>query len=109
MFPKTRFTRLKNCNKKTLYDKRRWKLKEFQSDCCGIVLFVVMLNFERHVTLSHLKPCQNMSKRRKGMICPEQFTQPAMSFAEQLLSMGQPVAKSSLQYMSLEALARVDY
>ena len=35
------------------------------------------------------------------MICPEQFTLPAMSFAEQLLSIGQPVSKSSLQYMPL--------
>ena len=35
------------------------------------------------------------------MICPEQFTPPAMSFAEQLLSIGQLVSKSSLQYMPL--------
>ena len=35
------------------------------------------------------------------MICPEQFTPPAMSFAEQLLSIGQSVSKSSLQYMPL--------
>ena len=35
------------------------------------------------------------------MICPEQFTPPAMSFAGQLLSIGQPVSKSSLKYMPL--------
>ena len=35
------------------------------------------------------------------MICPEQFTPPAMSFAEQLLSIGQPVSESSLQYVLL--------
>ena len=35
------------------------------------------------------------------MICLEQFTPPAMSFAEQLLSIGQAVSKSSLQYMPL--------
>ena len=44
---------------------------------------------------------ETMSKRRKEMICLEQFILPAMSFAEQLLSIGQPVSKSSLQYMPL--------
>ena len=42
-----------------------------------------------------------MSKRRKEMICPERFTPPAMNLAEQLLSIGQPVSKNSLQYMPL--------
>ena len=44
---------------------------------------------------------ETLSKRRKEMICPEQFTPLAMSFAEQLLSIGQPVSKSSLQYKQL--------
>ena len=43
----------------------------------------------------------NLVKRRKEMICPEHFTLPAMSLTERLLSIGQPVSKSSLQYMPL--------
>ena len=44
---------------------------------------------------------ETLTKRREEMICLEQFTPPAMSFAEQLLSIGQAVSKSSLQYMPL--------
>ena len=61
------------------------------------LFFTVKLNFER---CCFIWP-ETLSKRHKEMICPEQLTPAAMSFAERLLSIGQPVSKSSLQYMPL--------
>ena len=41
----------------------------------------------------------NLVKRCKAIICPEHFTLPAMSVTEWLITIGQPLPKSCLQYM----------
>ena len=63
--------------------------------------FLIFYSWVKILTLCGFISSETLSKRRKEMICPEQFNLPAMSFAEQLLSLGQPVSKSSLQYMPL--------
>ena len=51
----------------------------------NLLFFIVELRF---LTLCGLISSETLSKRREEMICPEQFSPPAMSFAEQLLSIG---------------------
>ena len=66
-FPKTRSTRLQNCNKKKLYDKRRLKLKvegwRLKRLLRNFLFFIVKWNFQSSVAFSQLKPCQNIAKK----------------------------------------------
>ena len=68
---------------------------ETLSDCWGISYFL-LLSLIWNVMWLYL--IWNLVKCRKAMIYPEHFTLPAMSVTEWLITIGQPVSKSCLQY-----------
>ena len=84
---------------KKLYDKKK---VETLSDCCGMSFFIFYCQV-KFGTLCGFISSETLSKHRKEMICPEQFTLLAMSLAERLQSdlLTRPLLKIFLQYMLL--------